>query len=68
MSGGMSRARVRENWQEHAGIVRAVITGDAELAALLAARHVYHAAEMPETAAEPALAQESKPRLKRAAA
>ncbi len=43
-----SRSRVRENWKEHAGIVRAVIAGDAELAALLAERHVYNAAEVPE--------------------
>jgi DNA-binding GntR family transcriptional regulator len=56
-----SRARVRQNWEEHAGIVRAVIAGDADLAALLAARHVYNAAQMPEIeesraarAAEPA--------------
>jgi DNA-binding GntR family transcriptional regulator len=43
-----SRARVRQNWDEHAGIVRAVISGDAELAGLLASRHVYNAAQMPE--------------------
>ena len=40
-----SRARARENWEEHAAIVRAVVAGDAELAGLLAARHVYSAAE-----------------------
>ncbi len=45
----VSRVRVRENWQEHATILRAVIDGDAELAALLAARHVYNAAQMPQT-------------------
>jgi DNA-binding GntR family transcriptional regulator len=45
-----SRARVRENWKEHAEIVRAVIAGDADLAALLASRHVFNAAEMPEAA------------------
>jgi len=41
-----SRARVRENWEEHAGIMRAIIDGDAELAGLLATRHVYNAAQM----------------------
>ena len=39
-----SRARAREDWQEHAGILAAVIAGDAELAALLATRHVHNAA------------------------
>jgi DNA-binding GntR family transcriptional regulator len=43
-----SRSRVRENWKEHAQIVRAVIAGDEDLAALLAGRHVYNAAQMPE--------------------
>jgi DNA-binding GntR family transcriptional regulator len=62
-----SRARVRENWAEHAGIVRAVIAGDSDLAALLAARHVHNAAEMP-AAAEAAPQQEPKTRVKRAAA
>ena len=38
------RARAREDWQEHAGILAAVIDGDEELAALLAARHVRNAA------------------------
>ena len=42
-----SRARTRENWREHEGILRAVIAGDAELAGLLATRHVYNAAQMP---------------------
>ena len=41
-----SRLRVRANWEEHAGIVRAVIAGDADLAALLASRHVFNAATM----------------------
>jgi DNA-binding GntR family transcriptional regulator len=41
-----SRKRARENWEEHAAIVRAVIAGDAELAGLLAARHVYNAAQV----------------------
>ena len=38
------RARAREDWQEHAGVLAAVIAGDAELAALLAIRHVQNAA------------------------
>jgi DNA-binding GntR family transcriptional regulator len=48
-----SRSRVRENWKEHAEIVKAVIAGDADLAALLAGRHVYNAAQMPEAAEDP---------------
>ena len=43
-----SRQRAEQNWQEHAAILRAVIDGDAELAALLAARHVYNAAQIPQ--------------------
>ncbi len=39
-----SRARAREDWQEHSAILEAVIAGDSELAALLAARHVHNAA------------------------
>jgi DNA-binding GntR family transcriptional regulator len=42
-----NRKRMRQNWEEHAGILRAVIAGDAELASLLAARHVVSAAELP---------------------
>ncbi len=38
------RARAREDWKEHAGILAAVIEGDEEIAALLAARHVKNAA------------------------
>jgi DNA-binding GntR family transcriptional regulator len=38
------RTRAREDWEEHAGILAAVIAGDAELAALLANRHVQNAA------------------------
>lgn len=38
------RKRAREDWAEHAGILAAVIAGDAELAALLANRHVQNAA------------------------
>lgn len=40
-----SRKRAKQNWEEHAAILRAVVAGDAELAALLAARHVYSASE-----------------------
>jgi DNA-binding GntR family transcriptional regulator len=39
-------SRTQQNWEEHAAILRAVINGDAELASLLAARHVYNAAHM----------------------
>lgn len=42
----ISKERSRENWEEHAAILRAVIDGDVELAALLAARHVYNAAQI----------------------
>lgn len=35
-----------DSWQEHAAILTAVIAGDAELAALLAARHVRRVGEM----------------------
>jgi DNA-binding GntR family transcriptional regulator len=38
------RDRAREDWKEHAGILAAVIEGDEEIAALLAARHVKNAA------------------------
>lgn len=38
------RARAHADWQEHAGILAAVIEGDEEIAALLAARHVRNAA------------------------
>lgn len=36
----VSSERIADSWREHAGILEAVIAGDAELAALLAARHV----------------------------
>lgn len=36
--------RVRNNWEEHAQILNAVIAGNAELANLLATQHVYNAA------------------------
>jgi DNA-binding GntR family transcriptional regulator len=49
----ISRQRVRQNWEEHAGIVRAIIAGDSDLAGLLAARHVYSAAQPPEEAKAP---------------
>ena len=38
------RSRAREDWAEHSRILAAVIAGDAELAALLATRHVHNAA------------------------
>lgn len=38
------RARARQDWKEHAGVLAAVIDGDEELAALLATRHVQNAA------------------------
>jgi DNA-binding GntR family transcriptional regulator len=40
-----SRKRAKDNWDEHAAILRAVVAGDAELAGLLAARHVHSAWE-----------------------
>lgn len=42
----INRTRGKQNWEEHAAILRAVIKGDAELAALLATRHVYNAAQI----------------------
>ena len=41
-------SRARQNWEEHAQILQAVIAGDADLAALLATRHVYSAAKVSE--------------------
>jgi DNA-binding GntR family transcriptional regulator len=41
-----SRERVRENWKEHTGIVRAILAGNAELAERLASGHVFNAAGM----------------------
>jgi len=49
-----SRARVRQNWDEHAGIMRAIIASDADLAGLLASRHVHNAAQMPGQEEKPA--------------
>lgn len=42
----MNRNQGKQNWEEHAAILRAVIAGDAELASLLATRHVYSAAQL----------------------
>jgi DNA-binding GntR family transcriptional regulator len=39
-----SRERVRETWEEHAEIARAVLAGNADLACLLATQHVYNSA------------------------
>jgi DNA-binding GntR family transcriptional regulator len=47
-----NRKRMRQNWDEHAAILQAVVAGDAELASLLAARHVYGAAQMADPAAQ----------------
>lgn len=65
----LSRTRIRQNWKEHAQIVRAVIAGDGELAGLLAARHVYSAAQMVDRidAAAAETAPAAKPRARRAA-
>ena len=40
-----SKDRAREDWDEHSGILAAVIGGDEELASLLATRHVVKASE-----------------------
>lgn len=40
--------RAQQNWQEHSQILQAVIAGDADLASLLATRHVYSAAKAAE--------------------
>ena len=40
-----SARRATQNWEEHGAILRAVLDGDAELAGLLAARHVHRAAQ-----------------------
>ncbi|KAF1045911.1 GntR family transcriptional regulator [Xylophilus sp.] len=42
--GPINRARAQDNWTDHSRILEAIVAGDAELAALLAARHVNHAA------------------------
>ena len=42
----LNRVRGKQNWEEHAAILRAVIKGDSELASLLATRHVYNAAQI----------------------
>jgi DNA-binding GntR family transcriptional regulator len=38
------QSRARQDWKEHAGVLAAVIDGDADLAELLATRHVQNAA------------------------
>ncbi len=40
---GLPPPRLRESWDEHARIIRAILDGDDELAALLAYRHVMNA-------------------------
>jgi DNA-binding GntR family transcriptional regulator len=40
-----SAKRAQQTWAEHGAILRAVLDGDAELSGLLAARHVYSAAQ-----------------------
>lgn len=40
------RQQTAKSWEEHAAIMRAVLSGDGELAALLATRHVYNAANL----------------------
>lgn len=40
----INRGRALQNWADHAQILEAIVAGDAELAALLAARHVNNAA------------------------
>lgn len=42
---GRKPGYIRRTWEEHAAILRAVVAGDAELASLLAARHVHSAAQ-----------------------
>lgn len=37
--------RARQNWDEHAQILNAVIAGNGDLAALLASQHVHNAAK-----------------------
>lgn len=37
--------RARQNWDEHAQILQAVIAGNADLAALLATQHIYNSAQ-----------------------
>lgn len=41
-----NKGRSKQVWDEHAAILRAVLEGDAEMAAVLATRHVYSAAQM----------------------
>jgi len=43
-----NRLRVRQNWEEHAAILRAVLNADPELASVLALCHVQNAAQPPD--------------------
>src|SRR5690606_23963779 len=45
-------ARADQSWREHKAMLRAVIDGDEELAALLAARHVHNVVRKGRDAAE----------------
>jgi DNA-binding GntR family transcriptional regulator len=49
---GIGLGFARDSWAEHAGILRAVIAGDAELASLLAYRHVINAGSAREGAVD----------------
>ena len=40
-----SASRARQNWEEHAQILQAVVAGNAELASLLASAHVLNVAK-----------------------
>ncbi|QHI98591.1 FCD domain-containing protein [Xylophilus rhododendri] len=51
----INRGRALQNWYDHAQILEAIAAGDAELAALLAARHVNNAATAYEAAHAAAL-------------
>ena len=51
--------RARINWDEHAQILQAVIAGDADLASLLATRHVFSAAKAVESMNSDALASDA---------
>jgi DNA-binding GntR family transcriptional regulator len=52
----INRGRAHENWADHARILEAIVAGDAELAALLAARHVNTAAAAYQAHHSPTLA------------
>ncbi|QWE97871.1 GntR family transcriptional regulator [Cupriavidus sp. EM10] len=53
--------RARLNWDEHAQILQAVIDGDADLASLLATRHVYSAAKAVESMNAAEVAVDAQP-------